>query len=89
MLGRSPGLEWRYSFSQAEIILCQNLPSEARTAFVTFKAMVKKHINSKLSDTIKISSYSLKCILFRVVESRSKTFWKVTDDRKPSEEAYV
>ena len=71
--GKTPGLEWRYSFSQPEIILSKYLPAPARTAFLAFKALVKRHFNRSSG---KISSYSLKCIMYRVVEKLPKEFWE-------------
>jgi len=62
--GQSPGLEWRYSFSQAEIM----------TAYLAFKAMVKRHLNIREG---KISSYALKCIMFSVVEKKKPDYWKL------------
>ena len=71
--GTSPGLEWRYSFSQPEIILAANVPRAARTAYLAFKALVKRHFNKRFG---KIPSYALKCIMFRVVESMPIRFWE-------------
>ena len=39
---QSSGLEWRYSFSQAEIFLSDNIPKDARTAFLALKALNKR-----------------------------------------------
>ena len=80
MIGRSPGLEWRYSFSQAEIIMCKKLPKAAKTAFVGFKAMIKKYVNmrhcSSRDSEVKIKSYAMKCILLRYVEAKyDEVFW--------------
>lgn len=44
-MSQASSLEWRYLFSQAEIILSDHLPPPARTAFLAFKATVKMHIN--------------------------------------------
>ena len=43
--GQSPGLEWRFSFSQAELLLSDSVPTQARSAYLAFKAVVKKHVN--------------------------------------------
>ena len=89
MIGRSPGLEWRYSFSQAELIMCKELPKAAKTAFVGFKAMVKKYINMSESKRkrgrkgqreVKIRSYAMKCILLHYVEEKEKDFWTGDED---------
>jgi len=72
--GQSPGLEWRYSFSQAEIIMSGHIPAPARTAYLAFKAMVKRHLNIREG---KISSYALKCIMFSVVEKKKPDYWKL------------
>ena len=71
--GQSPGLEWRYSFSQAEMILSDNIPAPARSAYLSFKAINKRHLNMKGRE---MGSYALKCILLSVVESKNAQFWE-------------
>ena len=70
--GRSLGIEWRYSFSQAEIILSDSIPAPARTAFLAFKAVNKRYIETKGR---RMGSYVLKCILLRLVESKTPDYW--------------
>ena len=72
--GQSPGLEWRYSFSQAEIIMSRYIPAPEKTAYLAFKALVKRHLNKSQG---KICSYALKCILFSVVEKKKPDYWKM------------
>ncbi|XP_066924215.1 uncharacterized protein [Clytia hemisphaerica] len=72
--GRSPGLEWRYSFSQAEIILAKHIPQPVKSAYLAFKALVKRHMNKREG---KICSFALKCIMFRLVERKPKTYWEM------------
>lgn len=71
--GTAPGLEWRYSFSQAEIVLSTAIPPAAKTAYLALKATVKRHMNKNAS---LISSYALKCILYRNVERHLSNFWE-------------
>ena len=75
--GRSPRLEWRYSFSQAEIILAKHIPQPAKSAYLAFKALVKRHLNKREG---KICSFALKCIMFRLVERKSKAHWRMKTD---------
>ena len=70
-LATSAVLEWRYSFSQAEMLLAENIPEKARTSYLALKAVVKTHINRVFDDkgyAHKIPSYALKTILFFEVE---------------------
>ena len=84
MFGRSPGLEWRYSFSQSELILCRTLPKAAKTAFIGFKAMIKKYVNMRhcssmklrMGETpVKIRSYAMKCVMLRYVQMNYVEAW--------------
>ena len=78
-LSQSVGLEWRFSFSQAEMILSDHIPPPARSSYLAFKAVVKDHINRKLDffsyQYHAIPSYVLKTILFKEVETKPKTYW--------------
>lgn len=80
--GRSPGLEWRYSFSQAEIILSDHIPHQARTAYLAFKAINKRHLNRKGRP---MGSYVLKCILLSVVEEKRIEFWEENNEEITTE----
>ena len=73
-LATSAVLEWRYSFSQAEMLLADNIPEKARTSYLALKAVIKTHINRVFDDNgyaHKIPSYALKTILFFEVENYS------------------
>ncbi|XP_066910710.1 uncharacterized protein [Clytia hemisphaerica] len=76
---QSPGLEWRYSFSQAEIILAKHIPQPAKSAYLAFKAVVKRQVNKRDIKERKICTFALKCILYRLVERKTKSFWKTAD----------
>ena len=81
-LGTSAVLEWRYSFSQAEMLLADNIPEKARTSYLALKAVVKTHINRVFDDkgyAHKIPSYALKTILFFEVEKIEESFWEKAD----------
>lgn len=71
-------LEWRYSFSQAEMLLSDNIPSVARKAYLAFKATVKSRINNKADNDgefHEIPGYVLKTILYRLVEKHPEEYW--------------
>ena len=70
---QSSGLEWRYSFSQAEIFLSGNIPKDAHTAFLALKALNKPHLNMESQST---KSYALKSILFCCVEKQKPDYWE-------------
>ena len=77
-LGTSAVLEWRYSFSQAEMLLADDIPEKARTSYLALKAVIKTHINRTFDDTgyaHKIPSYALKTILFFEVEKLEESYW--------------
>ena len=81
-LGTSAVLEWRYSFSQAEMLLADNIPEQARTSYLALKAVVKTHINREYDDEgypHKIPSYALKTILFFEVENLKEDYWTEED----------
>ena len=76
-LGTSAVLEWRYSFSQAEMVLSDHVPQAARTSYLAFKAVIKTHINRVFDAkglSHKIPSYALKTILFYELENLSVDF---------------
>ena len=78
-LSNSVALEFRYSFSQAEVILSDNILEKARITFLAFKAAIKKMVNY-VSDKSKkfheISTYVLKTILFMQVEAKQNWYWQ-------------
>lgn len=73
---RNSGLEWRYSFSQAEVFLSDSIPPDARTAFLAFKALNKRYLNKRGHKT---KSYALKSILFSQVEAKRPEYWERED----------
>ena len=70
---QSSGLEWRYSFSQAEIFLSDHIPKDARTAFLALKVLNKRHLNMKGHST---KSYALKSILFFCLDKHKSDYWE-------------
>ena len=72
-------LKFHYSFSQAEIILSDNIPENARITFLAFKVTIKKMVNY-VSDKSKkfheIPTYLLKTILFLQVETKENWYWE-------------
>ncbi len=71
---QSTGLEWRYSFSQPEILLAENVAPAARSAYIALKAVNKRHISKHLKKGLQ--SYTLKCLLFRFMEEKDASFWE-------------
>lgn len=81
-LGLAHSLEWRYSFSQAEMLLSDNVPDDARIAYLAFKATIKVHINQQIDHQYKthsIQSYALKTILFYELEKLPSNYWSEND----------
>jgi len=81
-LGSSAVLEWRYSFSQAEMLLADNIPPKARACYLAFKATIKTHINCSADaygKQHKIQSYALKTILFYEIEKHPAEYWEEDD----------
>lgn len=77
-LGASAVLEWRYSFSQPEMCLADNIPEQARASYLAFKGTIKTHINLAVDKDgmyHKIASYALKTTLYFEVESRPNDYW--------------
>ena len=75
-------LEFRYSFSQAEIILSDAIPDRAKTAFLAFKGTIRKVVNYICDGERKfhrIPSYVLKTILFRQTETKEESYWNNED----------
>ena len=78
-LSNSVALEFRYSFSQAEVILSDNIPEKARITFLAFKATIKKMVNyvpDKSKKFHEIPTYVLKTILFMQVETKQNWYWE-------------
>ena len=81
-LGSTAVLEWRYSFSQAEMLLADNIPPIARPCYLAFKATIKTHVNcavDHLGNQHKIVSYALKTIFFFEIEKCPADFWEAPD----------
>jgi len=81
-LSQGSALEFRYSFSQAELLMSDELPPPARTVYIALKAMIKFHINHKpdnWGNFHEIPSYVLKTLLFRTVETKPVEFWRSSD----------
>ena len=81
-LSQGVALEFRYSFSQAEIILSDNLPDNARTVFLAFKGTIKKvvnYIHDKKGKFHRIPSYVLKTILLWEIETKPESYWNEAD----------
>ena len=78
---QAPILEWRYSFSQPEIVLSDCIPPVAKKAFVALKAINKYHLKSEsdLEEEKDIESYVLKTILLRTVERHPRDDWATMD----------
>ena len=81
-LSKGVALEFRYSFSQAEIILSDNIPENARITFLAFKGTIKKMVNyvsDRSGKFHEIPSYVLKTILFNQAETKENSYWNQTD----------
>ena len=78
---QSLALEWRYSFSQAEMLLADpnNLNEIVRAAFLAFKA-VKKRFLCPSDLEPKLPSYHLKCILFKFMEEKETSYWNMPNN---------
>ena len=72
-------LEFHYSFSQAEVIISDNIPEKAQITFLAFKGTMKKmvnHVPDKSKKYHQISSYLLKTIVFMQVELKENSYWE-------------
>ena len=67
----SPDIEWRYSFSHAEVMLANSLTDFQKHVFILFKILVT-HAIGKIS----LKSYYLKNIFFFCCEKIPAEFWK-------------
>ena len=68
------GLDWRMSFSQAEAILADNLPEEARKLYLFVKILYKDFVKGDCDD---IATYHLKVTFFRYLELVGPSIWKM------------
>ncbi|CAF1201823.1 unnamed protein product [Didymodactylos carnosus] len=71
----NPNIEWRYSFSLAELILANEIPYYTRKTYIMFKLLCKKHLDNDFP----LKTYYLKTILFWCCEEYSTLFM---DDKK-------
>ena len=67
----SPDIEWRYSFSKAEVLLASSLTDFQKYVFIFFKILVT-HATGKIS----LKSYYLKNVFFFCCEKIPVEFWK-------------
>ena len=67
----SPDIEWRYSFSKAELLLANSLTDFQKHVFILFKILVM-HATGKTS----LKSYYLKNVFFFCCEKIPAEFWK-------------
>ena len=67
----SPDIEWRYSFSHAEVMLANSLTDFQKHVFILFKILVTHPIGK-----ISLKSYYLKNIFFFCCEKIPAEFWK-------------
>ena len=65
-----PRVEWRFSFSEAEIVLCQTIPYYARKAYVLFKLLCKYQLKSLPI----ICTYYLKTTMLWALEKTPDVF---------------
>ena len=82
-LSQGVALEFRYSFSQAEIILSDEIPDNAKIVFLAFKGTIKKVVNYVPDDREEkfhpVPSYVLKTILLWQVETKPTSYWDSED----------
>ena len=81
-LSKMKNFEFRFSFSEAELILFKTLTCNQRKCFITFKALIKSIIyklECKTSVEIKLSSYCLKTIFFWTCETTPAGNWETTN----------
>ncbi|CAM4798735.1 unnamed protein product [Rotaria magnacalcarata] len=67
---RKPDIEWRYSFSFAELVLTNEMPYYTRKTYLMFKLLCKKY----LENYFPLKTYHLKTILFWCCEEYSTLF---------------
>ena len=71
---QSPGLEWRFSFSQAEMVLSAEIPEKARGAYLALKAVNKRYLSKGFIKAL--PSYVMKCVLLQMMEETEAQFWE-------------
>ncbi|CAF0926685.1 unnamed protein product, partial [Didymodactylos carnosus] len=71
-----PDIEWRYSFSYAELILAEEIPYYTRKTYLIFKLLCKKYLNPYFP----LKTYYLKTILFWCCEEYPAIFLENNND---------
>ena len=71
---QSPGLEWRYSFSQPEIMLTGIVPEKAKSAYLALKAVNKRYFSKGFFRAL--PSYTMKCVLLQMMEETEAQYWE-------------
>ena len=69
-LSKHPFIEWRYSFSECELSLCQSWNEVQTFCYIMLKLLKKYYFND-----LGISSYHLKTTVFWAVEEFNDKFW--------------
>ena len=81
-LSEDKDAEFRFSFSEAELILFGTLSCDQRKCFVAFKALMKNSIYKleyKTREDINLSSYCLKTIFLWACETIPVDHWQTTN----------
>ena len=81
-LSKNTDIEFRFLFSEAELILFGTLTRDQKKCFIAFKALIK-HITKKLENEfryeIKLTSYCLKTIFFWTCETTPACNWQTAN----------
>ena len=81
LLSQKPDIEFRFSFSNAELILFKEMIPEQRNCFIAFKALVKhatEEFNYHGDGMQTLSTYHLKTIFLWACETIEAKHWKTT-----------
>ena len=69
--GGDPKLEWRLSFSKAELTLAENRTDVQKKCYYIFKSVVKENLDSDI-----VSTYYLKTLMMWAIEQNPPEYWK-------------
>ena len=69
--GGDPKLEWRLSFSKAELTLAENRTDVQKKCYYIFKSVVKENLDSDI-----VSTYHLKTLMMWAIEQNPPEYWK-------------
>ena len=69
-------LEWRISFSEAEVILSKYIPDSARRVFLALKIIYKDHLKFVYPG---LKTYHLKTLFYWEMEKHSLSYWNEED----------